>query len=52
MTELEVEPFLSVAAGPRISYNLKMLAVELEKIQEMMLFINSSIFVLYVSGEK
>ena len=38
VTELEVEPLLSaVVTGPLVSYNVKILAVELEEIQEIMM---------------
>lgn len=32
VTELEVEPYLPAVVGPRVNYNMKMLAVELEMI--------------------
>lgn len=44
VTELEVEPiYLPAVVGPRISLNLNVLAVELEKIEEMILFVSYSI---------
>lgn len=43
---------LCVVVGPQISYNLRVLAAGLEKIQELILPFNDSSFVLDVRGEE